>query len=61
VPWRTLPAKVADLIEPELDTITAEVLAAIAHEVPAYARPLEAASAVGWEGGSVRLCVSSSP
>jgi hypothetical protein len=40
-PWRGLPAEVADLIEPELDPIGAETIAAIAHEVPEYARPLE--------------------
>ena len=40
-PWRSLPAAVADLIEPELETITAEILATIASEVPEYARPLE--------------------
>jgi hypothetical protein len=40
-PWRGLPAPVADLIEPELDTITEEILATIAREVPEYARPLE--------------------
>jgi hypothetical protein len=40
-PWRGLPASVADLIEPELDEITGEILATIAHEVPEYARPLE--------------------
>ncbi|MEX2105843.1 MAG: helix-turn-helix domain-containing protein [Solirubrobacterales bacterium] len=40
-PWRGLPARVADLIEPELGEITAEILATIAREVPEYARPLE--------------------
>jgi len=40
-PWRSLPGAVADLIEPELETITAEILATIAGEVPEYARPLE--------------------
>lgn len=40
-PWRGLPAHVADLIEPELDAITEEILATIAREVPEYARPLE--------------------
>jgi len=40
-PWRALPALVADLIEPELDPVTAEILATIAREVPEYARPLE--------------------
>jgi len=40
-PWRDLPAGVADVIEPELDAITDEILATIAREVPDYARPLE--------------------
>lgn len=39
--WRALPVEVGDLIEPELDAVTAEILAAISHEVPEYARPLE--------------------
>src|SRR5262245_42147541 len=40
-PWRGLPASVADLIEPALETITGEILETIAAEVPEYARPLE--------------------
>src|SRR5690349_10550191 len=40
-PWRGLPAHVADLIEPELEAISEEILATIAREVPEYARPLE--------------------
>lgn len=40
-PWRALPGRVADLIEPELEPATAEVLQTIAEEVPEYARPLE--------------------
>src|SRR5215216_4424616 len=40
-PWRALPATVADVMEPELDAITDEILATIAREVPEYARPLE--------------------
>jgi hypothetical protein len=40
-PWRALPASIADLMEPELDAITDEILATIAREVPEYARPLE--------------------
>ncbi len=51
--WRGLPASVADLIEPELDAATAEILAAIAREVPGYARPLE-----GSFGRGVRRGVS---
>jgi hypothetical protein len=51
--WRGLPGEVADLIEPELDAVTAEILAAIAAEVPEYARPLE-----GSFGRGVRRGVS---
>jgi PucR C-terminal helix-turn-helix domain len=40
-PWRGLPAEVADLIEPELEAITSEILEGIGHEVPEYSRPLE--------------------
>jgi len=40
-PWRGLPRSIADLIEPELEAITEEILEAIAREVPEYARPLE--------------------
>ncbi len=40
-PWRALPITVADLIEPELEAITGEILETIAEEVPEYARPLE--------------------
>src|SRR5215470_10574402 len=52
-PWKGLPGQVADLIEPELDTVTAEILAAIARDVPAYARPLK-----GSFGRGVRRGVS---
>jgi hypothetical protein len=40
-PWRSLPAEIADVIEPELEATTDEILATIAREVPGYARPLE--------------------
>jgi hypothetical protein len=40
-PWRDLPAAVADLIEPELEAVTGEILETIAREVPEYERPLE--------------------
>jgi hypothetical protein len=40
-PWRGLSERVAAVIEPELDAVGAETLAAIAREVPEYARPLE--------------------
>ena len=50
---RALPPRVADVIEPELDAVTAEILAAIARDVPGYARPLE-----GGFGRGVRRGVS---
>ena len=40
-PWRGLSERVAVTIEPELDAVAAETLAAIAREVPEYARPFE--------------------
>ncbi len=40
-PWRGVPGSVADLIEPELEPMTEEILATIARAVPEYARPLE--------------------
>src|SRR5918998_5101059 len=52
-PWRALPTQIADLMEPELDAITDEILATIATEVPEYARPLE-----GSFGRGVRTGVS---
>lgn len=49
--WRALPLQVADLIEPELDGVTEEILATIAREVPEYARPLEGDFGRGIETG----------
>jgi hypothetical protein len=40
-PWRGLQPTVADLIEPELEAVTAEIFETIGREVPEYARPLE--------------------
>jgi PucR C-terminal helix-turn-helix domain len=40
-PWRGLQPAVADLVEPELETVTEEILETIGREVPEYARPLE--------------------
>jgi PucR C-terminal helix-turn-helix domain len=40
-PWQALPPSVADVIEPELDAITEEIMATIARDVPEYARPFE--------------------
>jgi hypothetical protein len=50
-PWRGLPAEIADLIDPELDTTTDAILVAIAREVPDYARPLEGAFGHGVRTG----------
>jgi hypothetical protein len=36
-----LPAAVADMIEPQLQAVTGEILAAVGREVPEYARPLK--------------------
>jgi len=49
--WRALPVRVADVIEPELDAATAEILSAIARDVPGYARPLEGAFGRGVRRG----------
>jgi hypothetical protein len=40
-PWRGLQPAVADLIEPELDAVTGEILETIGREIPEYVRPLE--------------------
>ena len=53
-PWRGLPGAVADLIEPELEAVTAEILATIASEVPEYAGALEAASVAEFAPASAR-------
>lgn len=50
-PWNGLDPSVADLIEPELEAITAEILETIAAEVPEYARPLEGAFGRGIRRG----------
>jgi hypothetical protein len=50
-PWRALPAALADAIEPELPEATEEILAAIAAEVPEYARPLEGSFGTGIRTG----------
>ena len=52
-PWRNLPDSIADLVEPELEAVTAEILATIATAVPEYARPLE-----GRFGRGIRTGVS---
>src|ERR687893_321237 len=50
-PWQALPASVADVIEPELEAITEEIMATIAQEVPEYARPFEGAFGRGVRTG----------
>ncbi|MBS1843360.1 MAG: helix-turn-helix domain-containing protein [Actinobacteria bacterium] len=40
-PWRDLPPQVADLLEAEIEPISAEILESIAREVPEYSRRLE--------------------
>jgi PucR C-terminal helix-turn-helix domain len=50
-PWRGLPARVADVIEPELPAVTEEIMATIAREVPEYARPFEGSFGRGVETG----------
>jgi hypothetical protein len=50
-PWRGLSKQVADVIEPELATISSEALVAIAREVPEYARPLEGSFGRGIQRG----------
>jgi hypothetical protein len=52
-PWRNLPDSIADLVEPELEAVTAEIVATIATAVPEYARPLE-----GRFGRGIRTGVS---
>lgn len=50
-PWRGLRPSIADVIEPELEAITEEILETIAAEVPEYARPLEGAFGRGIRRG----------
>lgn len=50
-PWRSLPGGVADLIEPELEAVTEEILATIGREVPEYARPIEGSFGRGLRTG----------
>jgi PucR C-terminal helix-turn-helix domain len=50
-PWRALPTEVADVIEPELAAVTAEIMDTIAREVPDYARPFEGSFGRGVEVG----------
>ena len=40
-PWAALPRELAAVLRPELPTLADEVIEALRHGVPAYARPLE--------------------
>jgi hypothetical protein len=40
-PWLAVPVQVSDTLRPRLPDVVAEVIAAVAVAVPAYARPLE--------------------
>jgi hypothetical protein len=40
-PWEGLPPEVAGVLEPELPALADEIISAISHSVPGYARPLE--------------------
>jgi hypothetical protein len=50
-PWRDLPSRLAEVLEPQLPAITREILGAIGQEVPEYARPLEGAFGDGLRTG----------
>jgi hypothetical protein len=50
-PWRRLPSALAPSLARELAPVTAEILAAIGREVPAYARPLEGSFGRGLRRG----------
>jgi hypothetical protein len=49
--WPELPARLAEVLEPELPAISDEILRAIGQEVPEYARPLEGAFGRGVRSG----------
>ena len=50
-PWRELPVRVADVIEPEIPATTRDILEAIGREVPEYARPIEGRFGRGLRAG----------
>ena len=50
-PWRALARGVADVVESELPTTAEEIMAAIPHEVPEYARPFEGSFGRGVQTG----------
>ncbi|MUN64362.1 PucR family transcriptional regulator [Kocuria sediminis] len=49
LPWTSLPPALTPLLVPHLPAVTEELLAAVRHDVPVYARPLE-----GLFGDSIR-------
>jgi hypothetical protein len=50
-PWAALPAHVPDVLRPELPAVADEIIAAISHGVPDYARPLEGPFGAGLRTG----------
>ncbi|HYJ00192.1 MAG TPA: helix-turn-helix domain-containing protein [Thermoleophilaceae bacterium] len=50
-PWSALPAHVPDVLRPELPAVADEIIAAISHGVPDYARPLEGPFGAGLRAG----------
>ena len=50
-PWAALPAHVPDALRPELPAVADEIIAAISHGVPDYARPLEGPFGAGLRTG----------
>lgn len=52
-PWEELPATLADLLDPDLDALAEELIAAIRERVPAYRRSLEGEFGAGLRTGVV--------
>jgi hypothetical protein len=50
-PWSALPADVPEVLRPELPAVADEIIAAISHGVPDYARPLEGPFGAGLRTG----------
>jgi hypothetical protein len=42
-PWRAVPAELRPILEPELGTISADIIRSIARAIPAYRRPMRGA------------------
>ncbi|MEA2196807.1 MAG: hypothetical protein QOJ25_858, partial [Solirubrobacteraceae bacterium] len=42
-PWRAVPAELRPILEPELGTISKEIIGSIARAIPAYRRPMRGA------------------